>query len=352
MKYKKNIFYAFLIWTSWLIFYAVIMYFQVPEIPALGALISSMTSHYVYAVLSIPIWFLCKRIHFENISRIAFIVSHFFLGNLFSALWLFLTYGIWYLSTGKEIFDLVHFEQIVGWQYLSGITTYFLVSGIFYTIIYYRRFRDKELKEAELKVLTKEAELKALKMQINPHFLFNSLNSINALIKHSPDQARKMMSLLSDLLRFSLETKEESKIPLKQELEIMHRYLNIERIRFRDRMEVHEEIEQGIDIYKVPAMLLQPLLENSIKHGISSHREKGWISVKLSKHNNNIRISVSNSMGNPANEVQNKKNGLSTGLQNIRKRLNLIYGSRCKFTVNGPKPDIFKVEITIPAEQV
>jgi len=350
MRNKKNILYAFLIWTSWLIFYAIIMYFQVQEIPFLGAVLSSMMNHYIYALLSILIWYLCKRIQFDKINKVLFIILHFFLGNLFSALWLFLTYGIWYLSVGKEIFDLVHFSQIVGWQYLSGITTYFLISGIFYTIIYYRRFRDKELKEADLKILTKEAELKALKMQINPHFLFNSLNSINALIKHSPDQARKMMSLLSDLLRFSLETKEKSKITLKEELELMHQYLNIEKIRFGDRMEIKEEIAEGIDSYEVPSMLMQPLLENSIKHGITSQREKGWISIKVVESNQNILISVSNSVGNDYFREKNNDKRVCTGLQNIRKRLNLIYGDRCKFMISRPKPDIFKVDISIPTE--
>jgi len=345
-KIAKN---AFLLWTGWVLFYALIMYFQVPEIPMVSAIASSMTYNYTYGLLSIIIWHICKRVPYTSSKAVSFIALHFVLAVLFSAMWLTLAYTWWYLFLGREVFDLVGFKNIIGWQFISGVTIYFLVCGIFYTIIYYKQFRDKELRETELKTLTRDAELQALKMQVNPHFLFNSLNSINALITKNPDRARKMMTLLSDLLRASLETQGKSKIRLGEELRLLHQFLAIEKIRFGDRMDVQEDIESGLSPCMVPAMLLQPLLENSVKHGIASQRCKGWISLHIRAAGKKLRICVANSVKQSSWPDSGSHAG--TGLDNIRRRLELIYENAFTFSVSSPSPSEFKVEITLPLEQ-
>ena len=141
------------------------------------------------------------------------------------------------------MFERMDVRGVIGWQFLFGMVQCFFVAGIFYTITYYRNLKQKEMEQAELKILTRDAELKALKLQINPHFLFNSLNSINALVTKDGTLARKMISQLSELLRMSLESDDKLLIPLKEELDLLHTYLSIEQVRFGDKMTIKEEID-------------------------------------------------------------------------------------------------------------
>lgn len=205
MKHKqsksKMKWWAFSLWTCWVLFYAVVMYFQVGEMPFIFALISSANFNYIFALLSIVVWHICKKIPYDAIHPIFFILIHFALSAILSAIWLFMAYGFWYLGEGNIIFERINIRSIIGWQFLFGMVQYFFVAGIYYTIIYYRNFKEKQIEEAELKILTRDAELKALKLQMNPHFLFNTLNSINALVTQNPELARKMISQLSELLR-------------------------------------------------------------------------------------------------------------------------------------------------------
>ena len=211
MNFKSSKFFkqAFILWTIWVIFYALVMYLQIGDMPLWAAFISSADYNYTFAFLSILIWKLCKKIPFDKLNHIIFFAIHFLLAILFSALWLVLFYGIWYLAEGDIIFEIVGFRNIVGWQFLFGMVQYFLVAGIFYTLTYYRGLKQKEIDGAELRALNREAELKALKLQMNPHFLFNSLNSVNALITKDANLARKMISRLSELLRMSLDVNEK-----------------------------------------------------------------------------------------------------------------------------------------------
>ena len=337
-----------MLWTFWTLFYAVVMYFQIPEISAIGALISSMAYHYVYALLSVLIWFLCKKIRFDRMNKLLFIFLHFILANFFSALWLFIVYGSWFLAQGESIFEVVNFKNIVGWQFLSGMTVYFLIAGIFYTIIYYRNFKQKQLAEAELKTLTREAELKALKMQMNPHFLFNSLNSINALVTKDPKLARKMISQLSVLLRVSLETSDKLMIPLQEELRLVHTYLSIEQIRFKDKMVFKEKIDPELLPVPFPAMLLQPLIENAVKYGIASSRRGGAIDLIIEKTGNQIVGTISNSVAETRSSVfsKNGKNGLS--LNNIRQRLDRMYGKNYFWEIDRSQKNLFKIIFKLP----
>ncbi len=348
LKKKKIFLWAFLLWTLWVIFYALVMYFQIPEIPPFAALISSANYNYVYAALSILIWKICKKVLFEEINKILFIALHFILAMLFSALWLFIVYGLWYLAEGEIVFEIVKIKEIIGWQYSFGVLTYILIAGIFYTIIYYQNYKQKQIEETELKILTRDAELKALKLQMNPHFLFNSLNSINALVTRNPNLARKMISQLSELLRTSLESHEKLMIPLKEELDFVHTYLSIEQIRFEDKMIFNEEIDPDLMSKPFPAMLLQPLIENGVKHGIANSRNGGSIDLILKKTNNQIVGTVTNT--NSANiYLKNDQNGLS--FDNIRQRLDRMYGDKYQWEIDTSSTDVFKISFKLPITQ-
>lgn len=346
MGRKKILFNGFLIWTFWIIFYAIFFKFQLGVSWAV-ALISSAGNYYIYALLSISIWFICKRIAFGSFRLPILFFIHFFLAIIFSATWLFLSYGLWYLQAGDSIFTIVEIRTTIGWQFLFGIITYLSIAGIFYTIIYYRQFREKELKEAELKLLTRDAELKALKMQINPHFLFNSLNSINALVTSNPKQAREMLVRLSDLLRLTLESRDQMLVPLKEELDLAHLYLEIESIRFGNRLEVHDDIDVNLLETPFPAMILQPLLENAVKHGISSQRGKGTIRMTIKRDDGKLCCTVSNTVGSDIRtKFESAANG--TGLENISRRLILLYKDLYSFNIDKSIPSEFTISLKIP----
>ena len=339
---------AFLIWSGWVLFYAIVMFIQISEIPFWAALIASANYNYTYALLSILIWRICKKISFEKSQKFFFILSHFFLAIFFSVVWLVIVYGSWYLAEGARIFEQVRIREIIGWQYLFGMVQYFLVAGIFYTIIYYRNLKQKEIEQAELKILTRDAELKALKLQMNPHFLFNSLNSINALVTKDPASARKMIAQLSDLLRMSLETHDKLFIPLKEELDLMHTYLAIEQMRFGDKMIFKEDVDPELLTKPFPAMLLQPLLENAVKHGIASTRTGGTISLTVRFISDQIVGTVINETdgGMPLKTANSASNGIS--INNIRQRLDRMYGDKYSWRIDQSETNKFKVEFKLP----
>jgi len=316
------------------------------------ALIASANYNYLFALLSIFIWKLCKRLPFDRTNKVQFIFYHFLLAIFFSVLWLFLSYGFWYLAEGDRIFEQVNIREIIGWQFLFGMIQYFLIAGIFYTIIYYRNLKMKELEEAELKILTRDAELKALKLQMNPHFLFNSLNSINALVTKDPALARKMISQLSELLRMSLESHDKLLIPLKEELDLVHTYLSIEQMRFGDKMIFKEDVETGLLTKPFPAMLLQPLLENAVKHGIANTRTGGTISLSIMKQSAKlVVVTVVNETNDDKLQNVSTPNGNGISLKNIRQRLDRMYGNDYNWQIDNFEQNKFKVEFKFPLSE-
>ncbi len=348
IKKPKAIFTAILLCTIWVLLYALVMYFQVENIPWFAALIASANYNYLFGFVSILIWFLCKRIPFDQTNKILFFSFHFLSAIFCSALWLFISYGSWYLAERERVFEQVDVRQIIGWQFLFGVIQCFFVAGIFYTIIYHRNLKQKEVEQAELKILARDAELKALKLQMNPHFLFNSLNTINALVTKNPGLARKMISQLSELLRMSLENHDKLLIPLKEELDLVHTYLAIEQMRFGDKMIVREHIDAELLTKPFPAMLLQPLLENAVKHGITNTRTGGTISLSIQKQDRFLIGSVINESNdlNLKTTAPISTNGIS--LHNIRQRLDRMYGDDYIWIIDKSETNKFKVEFKLP----
>ena len=337
-----------LLCTIWVLFYALVMYLQVEAIPFWVALIASANYNYLFGFVSIFIWLLCKKIPFDQTNKILFFSFHFLSAIFFSALWLFISYGFWYLSEGERIFEQVDVKEIIGWQFLFGMIQYFFVAGIFYTIIYHRNLKQKEMEQAELKILTRDAELKALKLQMNPHFLFNSLNSINALVTKDAALARKMIAQLSELLRMSLESHDKLLIPLKEELDLVHTYLAIEQMRFGEKMIVREDVEPGLLTKSFPAMLLQPLLENAVKHGIANTRSGGTISLSIQQDDQRIVGTVINETSDENIQSKTTKNGNGISINNIRQRLDRMYGNNYRWQVDMSDKNKFKIEFEIP----
>jgi len=212
-----------------------------------------------------------------------------------------------------------------------------------YLIIYYGNFREKSLKEVELRALVKEAELKSLKYQIKPHFIFNSLNSISSLTMIDPERARDMIIKLSDFMRGTLAKSTGQKYSLEEELKNVKLYLDIEKIRFEDKFIYTEDVSDGCRKVEVPNLILQPIFENAIKYGVYEITETVEIKLTCKRQAEYMVITISNNYD--PDSVPRKGEGI--GLNNIRQRLKLIYNQDNLLSIKNEN-NIFTVYLFIP----
>ena len=209
----------------------------------------------------------------------------------------------------------------------TGCILYLLTVALHYLLMTLEQRQESERTEQELRVLAREAELKALRAQLNPHFLFNSLNSISALTTLDAKRAREMCVLLSDFLRKSLKLGERSTVKLSEELDLVKNYLAIEQIRFGERLQVEWAVDPAVAEVEIPTLLLQPLAENAIKHGIAQVMEGGTIRITASVHGDFVEIHVDNPVDADAEAPQ----GLGIGLRQVKQRLQGRFGGRTFF---------------------
>lgn len=226
-----------------------------------------------------------------------------------------------------------------------AIATYLLAAAFYYVIFALEASKQAEARVLQASVLARDAELKALKAQVNPHFLFNSLNSISALTSSDPLRAREMCILLGDFLRRTLGLGEKLVIPLEEELSLVRSFLAVEKVRFGARIQMQENIDKDTMGVFVPPLLLQPLVENAVVHGIANLVEGGSIRLDAKFQNGLLAIDVENSFDPEA--PPRRRSGV--GLANVRQRLLARYGNRATFDART-EGGRFCVAIRLPAE--
>ncbi len=215
-----------------------------------------------------------------------------------------------------RIFSLRYFTQ--------NIWIYAIIVGVISLIDYYRLYRENELRSARLEVQLAQSQLQALKMQIQPHFLFNTINSILALMPDDIEAAEKMALQLSDFLRYTLDNIDRQEVLLKEEIDFVQRYLDIEKVRLQDRLTVTVNIDPETLLARVPSLMLQPIVENSIRHGIVPYSRKGRIDIGSKIQNSSLWIQVrDDGPGFPAAGLADVEKGV--GLSNIETRLKTLY---------------------------
>ncbi len=226
-----------------------------------------------------------------------------------------------------------------------GLLLYLLSAGLHYMALAAEQSRDAERRAVEARTLAREAELRALKMQINPHFLFNSLHSIAALATVDGDRAREMCIRLSDFLRSSLGLADRESISLHDELALARNYLEVERVRFGARLRVEEQVDPACEECPVPALILQPLVENAVKHGIAGLIEGGSIRLSVTRAAAGVTITVEN--GFDPDMPPPRKTGL--GLTHARRRLQVRYGEAASLEAGGVD-GVYRVVLHFPCE--
>ncbi len=224
---------------------------------------------------------------------------------------------------------------------------YWAILGVSYAIDYYQKYRERELRASQLETRLAQARLQVLKMQLHPHFLFNTLNAISELVYKDPESAEQMITNLSDLLRLSLENVGVQEVSLKQELDFLNKYVEIEQMRFHDRLRLAMEIEPDTLDACVPNMILQPLVENAIRHGIGMRSSGGRIEIGADRENGMLHLFVRDD-GRGLLNGQHEALKEGVGLANTRARLAQLYGSAHRFDLLDSPGGGLKVDFTIP----
>lgn len=234
-------------------------------------------------------------------------------------------------------------QLIAGFTNLSAII--FFWSLVYFAVHYFENYKKKEIESLIWEAAVKDYELKTLKSQLNPHFMFNAMNSIRALIEEDPESAKTAITKLSNLLRYSLKMERMEMVPFEDEMENVRDYLDLERIRFEERLKYNLDIDLKSRKIEIPPMMIQTLVENGIKHGVSKITEGGEISVVSKVKNSHLHVEIKNS-GHLIEEDLKKSKGF--GVSNTRHRLSLIYGTDAKFDIKNENSDKVIAQIEIP----
>lgn len=342
LKNLRNFFSYIFVWLVITMAYVQVLYFA-EKINWTIAITDGLVFNFLLAGLGLSYWYSARYISFESYSIAKIIISHTIGGIISVVIWLLTGYIITNFLIDSSLNYTDFFLTNIGWRFLVGILFYFLIIAFYNLIIYYTNFHEKTLRENELKNLVIQAELKSLKFQINPHFIFNSLNSMSALTTIDATKARSMILKLAEFLRYTLVNNDRQKNKLSEELANIKLYLEIEKIRFEDKFDYIEEVSEDSKNATVPNMILQPLFENAIKHAVYESLEKVTLKFRSIVQEDFLNISLENNYDSAGKN--NKGSGI--GLNNINERLRLIYGLNNLMKVEKSENN-FKVNLYIP----
>ena len=334
---------GFLFWTVVGLFFASQTYILNPDGAWTTAFARAAPRWYIWGALTPFVIRLDRRLPGrEHLPRR--LVMHVGLGVFWTAVWAGINMGVqWIFSGAVAAIDLLFVARNFHWNYLI----YWLILGVYLAWDSYTEMQQREVKAARLEKLLAQARLHTLQSQLHPHFLFNTLNAISAFMEKEPRAARRMMAELGELLRFSLDHADRQEITLAEELAFLENYLNIERIRFEDQLTVEVKAHPETLEALVPGFLLQPLVENAIRHGITTRAAAGHIEVTAARDDGMLLLQVrDDGVGLPEGWRLAEHGGV--GLSNTRARLAHLYPDRYRFRVEGAPGRGVLVAIDLP----
>jgi signal transduction histidine kinase len=240
------------------------------------------------------------------------------------------------------------FTRVLATSFFNNFLLAWLVIGVAHAMVFYQQSRERGRQVAALQASLTSTRLDALRAQLNPHFLFNALNSVAEMVHRDAEQADRMLMALSAMLRDSLSSDQHQLRPLRDELALVDHYLMIEKIRLGDRLQVQRDIAPDCLDVLMPALLLQPLVENAIVHGIAPSRTPGRLSIRVQPQGDGLRLDVENSIAGSGTPTA----GTGIGLHSTRSRLHLLYGDDAQLTVDTRDMDTHVVRLCIPAAAI
>ncbi len=252
-------------------------------------------------------------------------------------------------SSGVSLINGSHFDT--SWinhlgDMLNWFILFFVWSLLYFSFQFFMRYRAEEIKNLKLEATKREIELNKLKSQLNPHFIFNSMNTIRALIEEDPEKAKQSVTQLSNIMRYTLVMSTQRTVPFDEEMKVVKDYLALEKVRYEERLDYKCTIEGDASKFSVPSLMIQTLVENSIKHGIATLPKGGLIRLEGVVNNGFLTITIKN----PGILKTSSGNG-GYGLINTRQRLNLIYGEKASFRIEQLDNEVITT-IKIPKENV
>jgi two-component sensor histidine kinase len=239
-------------------------------------------------------------------------------------------------------------RQPLGMRARFNLPIYWIIVSIVNAFTYHRRSQEREHKALELEARLAEAKLQALRMQLHPHFLFNTLHAISTLVHKDPNAADEMIGNLSELLRVTLDTSDQQEVALSKELEFLDRYLEIQQVRFGPRLRIEKQIDAGALQVLVPTLILQPLVENAIRHGLETQPTQGMLTIKAACQGGTLHLTVRDN-GGGMKKSSPQQNGI--GLANTKARLQALYGNLAQMTITSASEGGCTVALEIPRRE-
>jgi len=276
-------------------------------------------------LLTLILWRIYRRM-VNRLSLSSTVLIVLGLSMLFGIFWALIEEGyVWAISKEYNFYANLPKIPKVALDYAMTVTAW---SAVYFGIKYWQKWQTEQQNALESAALANKAQLEVLRYQLNPHFLFNALNSIRASVDEDSNRAKEMITQLSEFLRYSLLGESEKKIPLREELEAVRNYLAIEKIRFEEKLEIEFDVEKSAEDFKVPCFLLNPLVENAIKHGLQTSAKPLKIKISARVSGRELFLEVCNS---GRLENLHNSNGTKIGLKNVRQRLEKLFGDGGKF---------------------
>lgn len=298
---------------------------------------------YVFALLSVPVIGLARRFAFETGQWFRSLTVHMAASVLFSLGYIVVRAGLGTWQSGAAFEEAFRPLLVKTWHF--NLLIYWVIVAVSQAFAYYRKYRERELHASELEKHLVQAKLQALQMQLNPHFLFNTLHSISSLMHKDVEAADRMIMRLSDLLRAALDGAETQEVSLRKELELLQLYLGIEQIRFGDRLSIGLDVAPDTLEAQVPNFILQPLVENAIRHGIEPRARPGRIELHARRRADGLALAICDN-GKGLSGAAPAREGV--GLSNTRARLRELYGESHQFELRSGPEGGLRVEMTIP----
>ena len=316
------------------------------RLPLLEAEALTIPLTLLFAFVCLAPWYMCRVLPLGPAALPRLVGNHLAAAVVAALLWIVLAKAI-AAALGRRYFPQLdqRFSPQLPLLFGVGVLFYLLSVAMHYVLLSVESSREAEVREQEARTLAREAELRALREQINPHFLFNSLNSISALATLDGVRARDMCIKLSDFLRNTLSLGEKSSIPLAEEMDLARAYLAVEQVRFGARLNVEVSLDARCDTCLVPPLILQPLVENAVKHGIACLTEGGTIRIRAACRDARLNVRVENEF-DPESPAASR-HGL--GLKNVRERLAALYEQRARLDTRASEGR-YIVEAELPCQ--
>ncbi|MFA6469965.1 MAG: histidine kinase [Bacteroidota bacterium] len=331
----------------------------------INVFVDRVIAAYLWLLLTPMIIWVTEKISYKKLPFVIILIAHLFIGLFFT----FIHIPIYtsYIYTVHSFVPWMYgsiFEKMPDVSYIDYVITslarvnhvyrllyYSIIIAIHFAFDYFRKYSERELRASQLEIQLKEAQIRTLHQQLQPHFLFNTLNGISSLMYKSVDQADKMLTYLGDLLRISLERMNVQEVPLKDDIAFIERYLLIEQTRMGERLIVKTNFQPDTLDALVPCMMTQPLLENAIKHGVAPRVKQGTITASSWRIAEKLYLQIEDD-GKGFDQSLETQLTKGYGIKNTLERLNILYGNNYSLTFSNKETGGLRVTLSIPFRMV